>query len=432
MEAYEKVAKILRTDKHGMLKIHDCMQEYAGHNQVFDRVEIENQAIIADRLKKLRVKNYEPKSIYDALIRKLKKDDAELGKFVHKTKESGSAGFKNLLNIASELADMPPGMFLKEETAGALLKKNPPRNILSFLGHASVDAMLKNENIFEVFAALRFVEGSAWLNDVFFKEYEHLTPADFEERPIKAIVLGDQWIKAAERFVKKKYHNVSHLKELGFIFVIPVFLNVPGETMRTFTLVLHYFHEVSFYASLFKRYAGFTSKNGGKYRGKTFAEHVISLLRGDVIEERPSEKEFGSKWLIVQRYLAKEDEYDWRLFYPHVNPEAVHWTKAEADVARISKRYDSLGFEFWQDLDFIGDFYPDPVGIPILVSFNLIDTVMSLVKEKQLSKYLYHHQEALWNKIFMQFAGEAGMEKMIVENFDLGVIDLCVEKNKKS
>ena len=430
MEAYEKLAKILRTDKHVMLKIHECMQEFAGHDRVFDKIDIENQSLIEDRFKTLGLISREPKAIYDALIRKLRQDDEELAKFLHKTPESGLSGFKNLINVAAEVANTPPGMFLKEDVAKALLKKNPPKNILSFLGYVSVEAMLKAENLFEVFAALRFVEGSDWLNDVFFKEYERLRPEDFEERPIKGMVLGEQWVKAAERFVKKKYHNVSHLKELGVIFVIPYFLNVPGETMRTFTLVLHYFHEVTFYAGLFRRYAGLAPA-GKKYHERTFAGHVISLLRGDVIDERPPEKDLGTKWLIVQRYLAKDDEFDWRLFYPHVNPEAIHWTKAEADVARISRRYDSLGFEFWHNLDWAGDFYPDASGIPVLVSFNLIDVVMSLVKEKELSKYLYHHQEALWNKIFMQYAGEAETEKMIIEHFDQGVIDLCAAKPKK-
>lgn len=428
-EAYEKIAKILRTDKDVMRRIHECLQQYAGHDMVFDKIDLENQAFIEERLKALGLVTREPKAIYEALIRKLQSDDEELAKFLHKTPESGVGGFKNLVNVAGEVANVGSGFFLKDELARLLLKKNPPKNILNFLGYSSVEGMLANENLYEVFSALRFVEGSDWLNEVFFKEYENLTPDAFEARPIKAMVLGEAWLKAAERFVKKKYHNVSHLKELGVIFVIPAFLNVPGETMRTFTLVLHYFHEVKFYSDLFRRYAE-QAKNG-PWRGKTFAAHVISLLRGDVLDERPPEQDLGKKWLIVQRYLAKDDEFDWRLFYPHVNPEAIHWTKAEADVARLSRRYDSLGFEFWKDLDFVGDFYPDASGIPVLVSLNLIDIVMSLVKEKEMSKYLYHHQEALWNKIFIQYAGEAETERMVVENFDKGLIDLCAAEEKK-
>jgi len=146
-------------------------------------------------------------------------------------------------------------------------------------------------------------------------------------------------------------------------------------------------------------------------------------LRGDVLDNRPSEDRMGKDWLIVQQYLAKKDPYDWRLFFPHVNPEAIHWGKAEQDVSRLSKRF-GLEFEFWEGLDHVGDFFQDASGVEVLVSFNLIDTAMSLFKEKEMVKYLYHHQEAMWNKLFAGFFGEEKMEQMIIDNFDKGIISL--------
>jgi len=50
------------------------------------------------------------------------------------------------------------------------------------------------------------------------------------------------------------------------------------------------------------------------------------------------------------------------------------------------------------------------------VSFNLVDTVMSLVKEKEMVKYLYHHQEALWNKIFTAYFDFETLERYASEN----------------
>ncbi|KKU22167.1 MAG: hypothetical protein UX33_C0015G0001, partial [Candidatus Azambacteria bacterium GW2011_GWC1_46_13] len=82
------------------------------------------------------------------------------------------------------------------------------------------------------------------------------------------------------------------------------------------------------------------------------------------------------------------------------------------------------GLEFWEELDFVGDFFKTEGGDDILISFNLIDTTMSLVKQRELIKYLYHHQEALWNKIFGDFVGEQEMERLIVENFEKGYISL--------
>src|SRR3989338_4741479 len=274
------------------------------------------------------------------------------------------------------------------------------------------------------------MEDRDWLNNVFFKQYESLTRGDFERRKIKLVVLNDKWknaswrsifpkrseggTAAADAFLKKKYHNISHLKEMGVIFVIPLAFKTNGQTLRTFSLILHYFHEIDFYSKLFQKYA----------KEENFAFKLISSLRGDVLDKRFSAEDLGKKWLIVQRYLAKEDEYDWRLFEPHINPEAIHWTKAENDIARLGEKFNLQELNFWHDLDFVGDYFPDASGVEVLVSFNLIDTVMSLVQERDMVKYLYHHQEALWNKIFMEYMGKEKTEELIIKNFDQGFIKI--------
>ena len=155
-----------------------------------------------------------------------------------------------------------------------------------------------------------------------------------------------------------------------------------------------------------------------------FALKLISSLRGDVMEERFPEKYLGKKWMLVQRYLAKDDEYDWRLFNPHINPEAIHWTKAENDIAALGKKFGFPELNFWRDLDWVGDFFLTESGIDVLVSFNLIDAVMDLVQQKEMIKYLYHHQEALWNKIFISFIGQEKTEELILENFDKGFVEI--------
>ena len=71
-------------------------------------------------------------------------------------------------------------------------------------------------------------------------------------------------------------------------------MNVPGKFIRDFALILHYFHEIEFYSKLFKKYAGQID----------FAGKLKSLLRGDVSE---SENTAPGEWLIVQRYLWKEN-----------------------------------------------------------------------------------------------------------------------------
>ena len=66
-----------------------------------------------------------------------------------------------------------------------------------------------------------------------------------------------------------------------------------------------------------------------------------------------------------------------------INPEALHWKKAEKDLANLSKKFKELNLDFWKDLDWVGGYFAET-----LVSFDLIDAVMSLVRDKGQIKYL--------------------------------------------
>jgi hypothetical protein len=232
------------------------------------------------------------------------------------------------------------------------------------------------------------------------------------------LALPEIWAQIAQNFIKHKYHNISHLKELGIIYTIPLSLEISGETMRNFSLIFHYFNEVKFYSDLFEKFAG---------DANSFAKNLISLLRGDAIDEHlPRPAPGKTQWLIIQRYLAKDDENDWRLFEPHISPEALHWERAEKMLVKAGEVLNNFSADlaFWQNLNWIGDYFGTEAGIDVLVSFNLIDTAMSLVKEKELIKYLYHHQEALWNKIFSEYFGEEKMEELMKENIIKGWFEI--------
>lgn len=414
---HEKIAKILRIDKKRLVDLQEMMSKFTGKHGVCAGIADKNEELVRNRLDFLGLgRNVQALEVYDALISKIESDDIKIFDALNLFSLRNPGTADRIVNFVQRLHPPTKGYFLKHAKAIEFLQKEPPKKILAALGYATVDAMLAKESLLEVYSALRFLEDAEWQNKVFFKQYEHLTPSDFEERYIELRALDPKWAQAAERFVAKKYHNVSHLKELGVIFVIPIFLGISGETLRLISLLLHYLNEVQYYSDIFKM----ISQNEGQ-----FAEKVISLLRGDVIEKRLGDSD-RPRFLVVQRYLAKDDEYDWRLFEPHVNPEAVHWRKAEEEIVRTEELFPELkdGLSFWKDLDWVGDYFKDEVGHEVLVSFNLVDTVMALVKEKELIKYLYHHQEALWNRLVSGCLGEEKMVELMKENMFRGWFEL--------
>lgn len=421
--AVEKIAKILRANPKLLEGLCACMDRLCKKSGVLEQIVAENDFRVKGILKILELHpNSTSEEVYRAIIRKLKRDDERLfdilGKPVCTTKENCGS----LIKQAKDLSGVKKGFFLKKKKACQVLCNHPPTRILQALGYKTTEELLKKEDFREVYAALRFVESPEWMIDFLTKNYKTILPSDFEKRDIEVLVLQGKWLNVAKKFIEKKYHNVSHLKELGIIFIIPLRIDTPGETIRIFTLLLHYLHEIDFYSRLFKKYA----------KEKNFIKKLASALRGDVLEKKINKFD----WRIVQRYLAKDDENDFRLFEIHVNPEAIHWDKAESNLSKLDALYANLDFTFWKDLNFVGDFFPtgrakikssrkivDGDGIARdLVSMNLIDNVMSLVKEKEMIKYLYHHQESLWNKIFEVYVGKESLEKLTIENFDKGFI----------
>lgn len=399
----EKIAKILRTDKNHLAILEKRMREATGKTGVFEKIVAENESLMNDRMQVLGIsRDSGAKDVYDGLISKIDSDDHRVFEILGKPVCHKKEDCHGVASMALRIAGNPKGFFLKTEKAREFLLKEPPLETMKFLGYDSVEKMLDSENLFEVYASLRFIEGSEWLNGCFFKQYETLKAEDFEEREVRVMALDGKWGEAAGKFVTKKKHNISHLKELGVVFVIPVMLGISGEILRMFALIMHYLSEIPFYSDIARKIS--TEEN--------FAGKYISLLRGDVPEKNIPES-VKAQWLIIQRYLTKDDENDWRLFIPHINPEAMHWEKAERSLPKISETDAAFSKElsFWSDLDWVGDYFRDDSGVGVLVSFNLVDTVMSLVKEKEMVKYLYHHQEALWNKIFMEYMGEDGLEK---------------------
>jgi len=409
MTSQEYIAKIFRAKTETISDLEEKMEKISGKKGILDEIVKENEKRVNKTLGILKCRDYRADRVRRALITAVQEDDRKLFKLFKKPSGTTGTGMKTLFNFALELADIDKLFVLKKEKAAEILRKNPPLNILKALKYKDIEELLKNEDLNEVFCALRFVETNDWMHKTFDETYKKLTAQDFEKRDVKLLVLSGKWLKIAEKFVQKKYHNVSHLKELGTIFIIPLKIETPGETLRVFSLILHYLHETKFYSELIEKYS----------QQPDFGDKIIELLKGS----NPNEN-VKADWLIIQQYLAKNNEDDPRLFLPHINPEALHWKKAEQDIARLGERFENINIEMWLDVDWVGAFFKVNALREELVSFDLIDSCMSLVSKEQRIKYLYHHQEALWNHIFEEYMGAANLEKMMIENFDKGIINL--------
>ena len=408
MNGCDSLAKVLGVDTLMLESLESEMEERTGKTGVLDKIYHENCNIIDSTLDVLNSKDKSVAHVRSVLRKTVFSHERELLDFLEVIE--GKTKFDKATVLARKIAKVGPGFFLKKEKAEEILKKRRPKNLLDYLGLKSVDELLSKHDITETFAVLRLMESDEWMHETFEETYSKFTPDDFEEREIEVRVLGPQWRKVGEKFAHKKYHNLSHLKEFGVIFINPIEEDVPGKFFRDFALILHYFHEIEFYSKLFRKYS----------KGNDFSQKLKMLLRGDVPEIYKVEP---GEWLIVQRYLAKENPKDPRLFIPRVNPESMHWLRGERDLALFRDPDAKLDLRLWHNLDWIGGIFED--GDREIVSFDLEDNALSLVSfmEGKEESFNYHQREAMWTKVFSEYAGgEAKTEELLVENFDKGVI----------
>lgn len=416
MTSIQKIAQLLRAPENVLADLFTKMEKITGKSGVAEKIYKENEAMIAQKLQELGIEKDKadaPKVEAQILI-KTQEADKAFFEFLGKPDFSSQAGCQTLVELARKIKSGPAkGFFIKEEKLKSFLYLNPPKNILEVLGYKTIAEALAQEDIYEIFAALRFVENERWLNEVFFRPYNDLVAENFEEREIKIRVLSAKWEDIGQKFVGKKLHNVSHLKEVGMIFLIPTRkASFPGQTLEIFSLILHYLHEIDFYCRLFKKYS----------MAPDFGINLVKLVSGQVLNSPMSQA--GVNWRIIQRYLAKIDPQDPRLFEPHVNPETVHWFKAEKEIDDLAIKNPQIKIDFWRGMDdFSGEVFPAGKRGEEIVSFDLLDNLISLT-HGGLGKYLYHQQEALWNKIFIEFMGEEKLEEMLVENIEKGIIEL--------
>jgi hypothetical protein len=248
------------------------------------------------------------------------------------------------------------------------------------------------------------------------EQYYKLTPSDFETRPIEVIQMPVQrWGDISVDFIHKKKHNITHVKEMGVIIMLPI---GPGTHLKAITifvlpLLFHYLNEIRLYSSFFKL----------KQVQPDFGKIVVETLIAD-----PSSAAVMAgqhvHWRVIQRYFGKlEKENHPELFEPHVQPEDLHWRRAEEMMTEIDPELD-----FWDGLDYVAvQEGKRPVAL------NMLDVAANFVNDTPYDERVYYHfADALWNEIFMRYMGQNNLEDQILKQLDNDLIepeDLIVGKS---
>lgn len=344
--------------------------------------------------------------VYQALLGRLETDIVRLTKVIGAT---DSEDVKHLvpfmIDAANKVKFNRKVFVIKHEKAKEFLRTMPPKQLMEHLGYATVDQMIAGEDFDEIYTALRFSEGPEWLTK-YNELFKTVTPRDYEERDMRIVQMDhDKYVDLATHFVQKKLHNVTHTKEMGIIVVVPMHVKkMRGLVLKTLPLLLHYMNEVKLYSTFFKL----------KSAKPHFGETVVNTL---IADPGSGSQMVGTNihWRVIQRYLGKhkEDSVDRIAFEPHVQPEDLHWRRAEDMLYEIDPQ-----LEFWKDRDYVALSYD---GFP--VAFNLFDVSFAYSnKESYEGRYAYHFRESLWNEIFVRYLGFKNLASQVLEQLDNDMI----------
>ncbi len=344
--------------------------------------------------------------VYYALQARVEDDIARLTKIIGaKDSEDVEHIVPYMIETANKAKFNRKVFVLKREKAKELLRQMPPYDLMKALGHKDVEELFEKEDFDEIYTALRFSEGPEWLNK-YDELFSTVTADDYEERDMRIIQMDHKkYVDLAAHFVKKKLHNVTHTKEMGTIVVVPMHAKrMRGLVLKTLPLLFHYMNELKLYSTFFKL------KSKKPHFGKIVVETLIA-------DPGDASQIVGNKihWRVIQRYLGrhKEDSVSKAAFEPHVQPEDLHWRRAEDLLYELDPE-----LEFWKDRDYVGVMYDD-----FPVAFNLFDVSFAYSnKESYEGRYAYHFRESLWNEIFVRYMGFKNLSEQVLEQLDNDMI----------
>lgn len=338
--------------------------------------------------------------LYSALLSMVEKHDHFLAKRLGADDPEDVQDILRRIRIASSNVHTPKrGWFLKHSVAKRLLKATPPKQVMKALKYRSIDSMIKREPVSELFVAIRVLESPKWQH-AFLAKYSKLKPIDFETRDVEVIQFNsERWSKHTEQFVRSNRHNLTHLKELGVIALLPLPIEkMRGIAITVLPLVLHYITEIRLYSAYFKLQQ--VSPNFGEALVKTLTvdpkEHVN--IAGQPLH-----------WRVVNRHFGGYTQMLPEMFEPHVQLEDLEWRKAEAVLYELEP-----ALHFWHAMDFVGSLQG---GVP--VSFNLMDMAASYVNHLPYEhRAIGHMRQSLWSEICQRYIAQPMLERQVLNQLD--------------
>lgn len=382
------------------------LEKAGGHSAVDVRLIADISRIIKQKTRELGLDQNDTtdKELYHALQSIVKLHDSYLARIIgSKPDDSVETQLKNIQKFLKKLEGPKSCWTMKNSVAKKILKMHPPKSVMKKLGYKSIDSMLKREQITEIYVATRLLETPAWQKRLV-KSYKKLTPSDFETREIEILYLHpEKWGDTADAYTFERRQNITHLKELGVLMILPLPVKrMRGLTITVVPLALHYINEIRSYSAFFKL----------QQVRPDFGEIIVSTILEDPKTSAKIANE-SVHWRVIQRHYGSTKGSVPETFEPHIQPEDLFWKKAESILYRLEP-----ALKFWEDLDFCATLNTDNP-----VSLSLMDNAVSYCNGLEYGQQSsWHFRSSLWNEIYARYMGVDEVRTSVLNQLNDSII----------
>ncbi len=383
------------------------LEHASGHHSVDVRLTADLLTLTRQKTRELGLdpRDTTGRELYYALLNLVRLHDSFVAKKLGVADASDVHALLPRIRDAVLQAKIPhTAWVLKASSAKRLLKLQPPKALMRYLGYKSLESMLKREPIGEIFGGLKLIEKDQWYRK-FIAQYHQLMPMDFETRPIEIRLLDKtKWQKAANTYTSSRHHNLLDIRELGVVLMLPLPLDKrPGVAITLLPLLLYEVNEIRLFSSFYKLHQ----------MQPDFGERIAASLQYD----RGTHVQIAGQeihWRVVQRHFGRKGQQHPSVLEPHVTHQDLAWRNVEEVLYHLEP-----ALHFWHGMDYVatkGDHKP--------VSFNLLDMALNYLNGLDYGHRVYQHaQDGLWNELFVRYMGQPALENQVLKSLDYETVD---------
>lgn len=264
----------------------------------------------------------------------------------------------------------------------AILKKNPPKNVMKSLGLRSVDSMLKRDNVAEILSLSEELETSAYRQKII-NAFKKIKVSDFDQRKVSFESIDSKRVEKLQKadFNISKVVLPNHI--LGSITLVPPKSRFPLDVLAITLIISESLNEMRKHSAYYKTLS----------MRPDFGEQFARASEIGIYHASKSLSEIG--WNSIHKHLVGNEDFFNNLDQPYLTMDEF---RAEPAIHMLS-RIDPY-FEYWKNLEYV--FYANQHKDP--VSLNLIDVVINAS-----NKYPFHKRTVayaknkLWEELWTRY-----------------------------